>query len=292
MNITACPAPAPTTTTTSAINTSDVASVNSYYISMWANGTNTVSGWTGDLSSCTLGIISGAAIQTQLNAINYARALNGLDRVTGNLDGPAESAAVMMAANGAVSHNPPSTWKCYTSSGATAASQSVLALSGGMTPLTAIRLYLDDPGAGNTAVGHRRWLLNPFANYFGIGLTNSSSAIRVTNNQDTTNTNPHWVSWPSKGYFPNTIEPNGRWSLSNGNSNFKFTYAKVTVTHNGVNVPVTKYAVDNAYAKPTIVWQMPAGFEKAGTYNVSVTGGTSNGTVYNHAYSVTFFTPY
>jgi hypothetical protein len=35
-------------------------------------------------------------------------------------------------------------------------------------------------------------------------------------------------------------------------------------------VPVHQYRVENGYAQPTIVWQMPAGFATTGSYKVVV----------------------
>ena len=129
----------------------------------------------------------------------------GLDpvRFSAALSKRAQKAALIMAANRSLSHYPPRSWKCWSKQGADAAGQSNLALSlPRMTAGGAIKLYVDDPGASNTVVGHRRWVLNPAAEVFGSGLTSTSHALLVFGPTDDTNADPAWVSWPTPGWFP------------------------------------------------------------------------------------------
>ena len=79
-----------------------------------------------------------------------------------------------------------------------------------------IQLYLDDPGAGNYAAGHRRWVLNPWATTMGNGLTSSADALYVFGPTSDGNADPAWVAWPTAGWFPSPLQPRGRWSLSSG----------------------------------------------------------------------------
>ena len=115
-----------------------------------------------------------------------------------------------------------------------------------------------DPGSDNGA-GHRRWLLNPFATTMGTGSTDTANAMTVVGPTAAGRPNPAWVSWPSAGYFPTTLEPGGRWSLSAGNKQMDFRRATVRVYRNGVAVRATKLGVHNGYAQPSLVWQLPAG---------------------------------
>lgn len=285
------------TVSPTAINATDVNSVNTAYKNLWASGATVPAGWTGNASTCAAGNITQAAVNAQVNAVNFARQINGLGPVGSvALSDPTQigvqQAAVMMEANGAVSHSPTTAWRCYTAAGASAASKSNLALSlPSITPLQAIKLYMDEPGA-NIGAGHRRWILNPPSSAFAFGMTNAASALQVIGLAQNNTANPAYTHWPSSGYFPNTLEPNGRWSTSSGNTNTSFASATVTVTHNGVGVPVTKNAVETGYARPTIVWQMPATFEKAGTYTVTIKNILVGSTAYSHTYSVTFFAPF
>jgi hypothetical protein len=81
--------------------------------------------------------------------------------------GKAQQAALMMSANGQLSHNPPPSWLCYTAEGAQAAGSSNLYL--GRFGPAAITGYVYDAGSGNYAVGHRRWILYPQTQRMGTG---------------------------------------------------------------------------------------------------------------------------
>ena len=54
-----------------------------------------------------------------------------------------------------------------------------------------------------------------------------------------------------------------------------------------------KYRVENGYAQPTLVWQMPATSVRSGTINVVVRGIRIAGShrVYTRTYTVRMFTP-
>jgi hypothetical protein len=199
-----------------------------------------------------------------------------------------------MSANGALSHSPSSGWKCWSSAGAAAAGRSNLALAyPSLSAGQIIDLYMDEPGSGNIAVGHRRWLLNPFSTVVGIGSTNTANALTVIGPTSTSRPNPRWIGWPTSGYFPNAMEPNGRWSLSSGRRNISFAKARVRVYHNGVRIPVHKYAVENGYAQPTIVWRMPSGFSRTAAYRVIVKNirKKHSSKRLKYAYTVRLFTP-
>ena len=300
----ATPADAGTTTGTrvtarwsGAIDTRNLAAVNAAYWSQYASKQSVDIGWTGgSLSSCLPGASSATSNAATLSALNYVRSLAGLAPVTlsPTMNASAQRAALIMSANGALSHTPPSSWKCYSSSGATAASRSNLALAyPSIKSGQIVDLYMDDPGSTNVAVGHRRWVLNPFATVMGTGSTNTANALTVIGPTNRYRPNPRWVGWPTAGYFPNAIEPNGRWSLSAGNSRISFAKARVLVFKGTSRVYVHKYAVHTGYARPTIVWQMPSGFSKTGTYRVVVKNIRKRGSDrrYKHSYLVRLFTP-
>ena len=280
-----------------AIDTRSVAAVNAAYWSQYANQQAVPTDWFGgSLTGCQAGASSDASNQATLTAMNYVRSLAGLAPVTlnGSLNASAQAAALMMSANGALSHDPSSNWRCYTPAGAAAAGRSNLALSyPSITSGQIIDLYMDDPGSTNTAVGHRRWVLNPFTTQVGTGSTSTANALMVIGPRSSSRPNPRWVGWPTAGYFPNAIEPNGRWSLSAGRSGVSFARAKVRVYHNGARVSVHKYPVENGYAQPTLVWQMPAGFSTTGSYKVVVANIKKKGSrkPLRTAYTVNLFTP-
>ncbi len=299
-------------TTSTNIATYDKAAVNSAYKSLWEANVNVASGWTGSVTGCKAGNISAAARAAQINAVNFARRMANLTPIVGaNLTDTTQAnvqkAALMMEANGKLSHEPPTSWKCYTNAGAATAGKSDLALTPGSTikPVQAIKLYMDDGGSNNYAVGHRRWLLNPQTAVMAFGMTKSASAVQVIGlRQSTTSNNPMWAPWPSNGYFPNTIEPNGRWSISSRDSTC-FANATVSVKRNGVTIPTTVLSRNiTNMGNPTLVWQMPAKIDISGGYayvvsinnaNIRTSTGkcsTASSTRISHAYTVAFFKPY
>jgi uncharacterized protein YkwD len=279
-----------------AVNTASLSAVNSAYWSRYAVTQSRPTGWVGgSLSGCLAGTSTSSSAAT-LSALNYVRSLAGLAPVSlsSTLSAGAQRAALMMSANGALSHNPSTSWKCYSRAGAEAAGKSNLLLAyPSVKAGQIVDLYMDDPGASNKAVGHRRWLLNPFSTVVGTGSTDTANALTVIGPTSRSRPNPRYVGWPTAGYFPNAMEPDGRWSLSAGNKRTNFGKARVRVFRGTTSVPVRKYTVHNGYAQPTVVWQMPSGFSKTGTYRVVVKNIRKRGSTkrYKHSYMVRLFTP-
>jgi uncharacterized protein YkwD len=281
-----------------AVKTSSLSAVNAAYWSDYAPKYNVLVDWLGgSILGCLPGLTSSYTNQATLSALNYVRSLAGLAPVTfsSTMNASAQRAALIMAANNALSHAPSSNWKCWTSTGASTAGKSNLALAyPSLHAGQIIDLYMDDKGEGNVAAGHRRWILNPFSTVMGSGTTDTANALTVIGPTNSYRPNPPYVGWPSAGYFPNAMEPGGRWSLSAGSSKVSFRYAQIYVYRaDGVRVPVHKYAVHSGYAQPTVVWQMPSTFDKTANYTVGITGIKKSGYSgsLRTSYTVRLFTP-
>ncbi len=280
-----------------AINTNSEAAVNAAYWSQYAPKLSLPIDWLGgSLLGCLPGLSSLLSTNATLTSLNFVRSLAGLAPVTfsATLNAAAQQAALMMDANNTLNHFPSSNWRCFTRTGATAASRSNLAL--GYPSLQSgeiIDLYMNDDGSGNVAVGHRRWILNPFSTVMGSGSTNKANALTVVGPTSASRPNPRYVAWPTAGWFPNAMEPNGRWSLSAGLSRVNFARARIAVYDGSRRLYVHKYAVESGYAQPTLVWQMPAGISKTHAYKVVVTGIRRPGIRRNlsYTYTVRLFTP-
>lgn len=279
------------------IDTRSVAAVNAGYWSQYAAKQFLSTGWLGgSLLGCLPGLSSLTSNAATLSALNYVRSLAGLApvKLSSSLSYGAQRAALMMSANGALSHDPSRSWKCWSSAGAAAAGRSNLALSyPSIGSGQIIDLYMDEPGATNHAVGHRRWILNPFVTAVGTGSTDTANALTVIGPTSASRPNPKYVPWPTAGYFPNAMEPNGRWSLSAGRKGTSFRHAKLRVYQNGVRISVRKYPVENGYAQPTLVWEMPRGISKTGKFRVVVKNIRRKGTSkrFKYAYTVRLFAP-
>ncbi len=279
-----------------ALDTSDRAVVNAAYWDDYAPGLDQETGWTGSNSRCQAGTTSAASRGSTLSALNYARSLAGLAPVTfsATLNQRAQQTALIMSANEALSHEPPSSWRCWSSTGAANAGRSNIAIAWpSITSSGLVSLYLEDYGTSNRAVGHRRWLLNPFATQMGSGSTDTANAITVMGPTSSSRPNPTWVAWPSAGWFPNSLEPSGRWSLSSGNRSVDFGRASVRVYRDGSLVRTVRHPVAGGYGQPTLAWQMPDGTGRSGTFRVVVSGirlrGSENS--YTSAYDVRMFAP-
>lgn len=254
------------------INTTYRSVVNDSYKARYAPYLNTPSGYTG--LACLLGTMTQASRNATLSSVNYVRALAGLAPVSfGNatMNYKALQAAVIMQANGQLSHDPLTSWLCYTLGGGQAAAKSNLALyypqigSG-----QAVDLYMDDPGGNNVAAGHRRWVLYPFTTVMGDGTTKNANALTVIGPTSSTRPNPRWVRWPQAGYFPTQLEPVGRWSISSGYPGDRFGNAWVRMWKGSTRIYPHKYAVHNGYGMPTLVWQLPSGVRRTGAFTVQV----------------------
>jgi hypothetical protein len=216
--------------------------------------------------------------------------------------GKDQEAALMMSANGTLSHSPPESWDCYSPDGAEAAGNSNLSL--GSYGWDAVDGYMIDPGASNGPVGHRRWLLYPQTQTMGTGdippqSHSSSNALWVFDSHiwdPRPGTRDDFVAWPPPGYIPYPVVP-ARWSFAYPQADFSGT--TVTVTKDGESVPVTPESYVSGYGENTFVWifngmsssdtwTMPASDE---SYQVSVNNVVIGGQAQNFNYTVTVFDP-
>ena len=237
-------------------------------------------GWTGSTSTCTPGTISQLAQTRTLARIDYYRQLCGLPgniTLDASLNAKCQEAALMMSANGMLSHSPTSSWLCYTADGASAAGSSNLSL--GSFASGAIFSFMNDAGTGNTAVGHRRWILYSKATKFGHGATTSADALWVTGNTGPAPT-VNFVAFPSEGFFPAPLLPwSERWSFSKPGADFSSATVEMKGP-GGVTVPVTLEPLNGSYGDMTIVWK-PSGILGNGPTDVAYSVKVANVKVNN-----------
>ena len=271
------------------------AAVLAAYKARYVAALRVANNWNGSAAACRPGGTSTAYRNATLAAINWARGQAGLTPVPGlnaTYSGLAQRAALMMQANRSLSHNPPSSWRCWTSAGAAGAGHSNIAL--GAAGARSVGLYLADPGSTNTVVGHRRWLLFPRLGRIGIGNSGSANAIYVLGAPLAARPagTPGYVAWPTAGFFPRGAEPAGLWSLSSS-LGFSFRSAVVHVRGpNGAAVRVTRYAPVNGYGDNTLSWRLASVPSRTArvdqSWRVSVTGiRTRSGALTSYTYTVT-----
>lgn len=211
--------------------------------------------WDGDANNCFAGDISADARKKTLDRINYYRRLAKLPTEVGfddSLTPMCQKAALMMHSNNQLSHDPDSSWSCFSADGKQAAGKSNLAL--GAHSSEAIALYMIDPGANNGPVGHRRWILYSRAKDFGMGSTNRAHALYVIHNKVPTPEGLKYIAYPGPGYFPAPLLPI-RWSLSVPGADF--TGAEVLLKDaTGTDLDLEVLPVKNGFGDNTLVWEV------------------------------------
>jgi uncharacterized protein YkwD len=258
-------------------------------------------GWNGHVGSCVPGSTSSAYREAVIGRVNFFRALAGLPGISETTSSETrnnnQAAALIMSANAALSHNPPSSWTCYSSGGSSGAQSSNLAL--GRAGPEAIDLYIDDPGSFNTAAGHRRWILFPPRITMASGDIPSgtrSNALWVFGASGTRPPTADGVAWPPRGFVPYQVLPtmSDRWSLSYPGANF--SDAVVSMSRNGQAISVSYDSrAQNGYGDNTLVWRPATGpsgvvYGAGGidrTYAVQVSGIGGNGVPATISYTVT-----
>lgn len=285
------------------VNTANREDVRTFYKTIYLASDGVPSGWNGNVGKGLAGDTSADFKQAIQRRINWFRAMAGVPaNITLNptYSQKAQQAALMMSANNALSHTPPNTWLFYTAAGAEAAGSSNLYL--GRNGPSAITGYIDDPGANNGPVGHRRWILYPQTQLMGTGDVDGDSKYRRSNALwvfdsniwgSRPSTRDQFVAWPPPGFVPyTTVFP--RWSLSYPNADF--SGATVTMKKNGVQISTTLETVKDGYGENTVVW-LPQGQNFATkpktdiVYSVQVSNVLVGGVPRTFSYDVKVFDP-
>ena len=244
------------------IDTTDMAAVRDAYLHVYLPAIKVGNGWTGDGASCNAGRASAAAREAAITVINYYRALDGLAPVSENAAATrtAQQTALMMFVNNTLSHNPSTTWTCYSDAGGTAAGESNLAL-GYATAGQSIDGYMDDGGPMPQEVGHRSWILYPPQSQVGVGIAGNGAgsgyAIQLWG-QDGMQNNSRPASgtpWPAPGYFPFQNLPSQYWSYAEPGRDFGS--ARVAVTKNGKPLATSGVTQTTGFGDPKAFWTMP-----------------------------------
>jgi uncharacterized protein YkwD len=281
------------------VDTQDRAAVVAFFEQAYSASEGVPVGWDGDVASCNPGTSSRAFKEAMLRRINYFRAMAGVPAdivFDPELNEKCQRLALMMVAENRSSHFPDPSWSCYASDGAEAGAKSNLYYQTGSQPPSATSIvdgFIRDPGEGNFAAGHRRWLLYPRQQVMGSGTAQTA--------QDSANV--IWVigtfassplirsSWPPPGFVPyQVVFP--RWSFSFPGADF--SAATVAMTRNGQPVSLTLENLSQGFGDNTIVWVPSIVYEAPAAdtaYDVTVRGVAVNGSPQEFSYTVTLINP-
>lgn len=289
------------------IDRSNRASVINGYKNLYQPARATTFSENGDPNTCRAGTLPEYYLQASQTAINWARAQAGAPAITLDTEANsfAQEAALLMAANQQLNHNPPSSWKCYNQKRAQGAAASNLAFTYRGDQMSWLELYLDDFGPNNTYVGHRNWFLDPALTEMGVGQTNGLQATYVgelaERDYSPGRANPAGTAWPTSGYFPAPMLPtlSQRWSYNTYYvDNRSLSKATVTMRRLAPTTETVPVSFDHK-SDSLLVWRpsgpvlTPADFGgRDVTYEVVIGGVTLDGKpVPNITYQTTLVDP-
>ena len=234
--------------------------------------------WSGSVDTCTVGELSQNGLDNALRVFNLYRSLVGLKTFTLDAEAnrKAQACAMLMAANGTITHTPPTTWKCYTAEAAAIANSSSLATG---PSVSSVDGYVLDPGNATT-LGHRRWVFSSYLVSVGFGSAGRYSCQYQPPGQGGGGGGKPWIAWPPPGQIPfqvfkgawgGTLDSIG-WSIQSDTVNF--ASAQVTVTSGGRTLAMTLSQLASGYGSRYAMRMVPMGWTTAAgeKYDVSITG--------------------
>ena len=206
-----------------------------------------------------------------------------------------------VAANGYPGHFPEPAVACYTPAGAEGSGTSNL---GAGDPGRAMTIWTNDARnrALRAAVGHRRWVLNPFATYMSYGQVNSFAAQKVHSFDEEPPRSlaiaVEYVAFPYETYPFLLVEGDPPWSFSVvedqrniwGNQHPYFETARIRVVRmsDGASLVITdQYTDTEGFGVPNLLsWQVE-GWEYDTLYEVEIRNvSMQSGVTQSYSYPV------
>ena len=257
-----------------------------------------------DLDTCGAGELTQAAKDRALGAMNQIRALHGLApvRYSSLYDRSVQEAALIQVANGFPGHHPEPSAQCYTTAGAEGSRTSNLFGGGRDRDPGAHMIGWTDDARNRSlvaAVGHRRWMLNPFGAYMSYGQVRGYAAQKVFGFEDEEPITPHitvdYVAFPYETYPFHLVGEGTPWSFSIiedkrsiwGNRGAYFETATISVVRaaDGESLVITDRYTDTRGLN-LLSWQVE-GWEYDTLYEVEIRNVTlQSGVTRSYSYPV------
>ena len=264
-----------------------------------------------DLETCFAGRLTQAAKNRALEAANQIRALHGLTPVLYSTaySQHVQEAALIQAVNGYPGHQVDPSADCYTTEGAEGSRPNNLSgytngYLANQDPAQDMVGWTNDARNRSlvSSVGHRRWVLNPFAAYFAYGQVYGYAAQKVARYDlepaHAVRAEVDFVALPYEIYPAPLVEGDPPWSISvieypdaawkNIFDYFQDATITVTRVEDGVELPVTNRHTDTQdFGLPNILtwkvqhWQYDTLYEVEIEDVVSSDGGRTD-----YSYSV------
>lgn len=223
-----------------------------------------------------------------------------------DIDGALCQEAATIFAHGYLSHYPETTAPCYTQNAHFAAGKSNIGW--GRSGAGAVDQYMDDAGAGNSAVGHRRWFLWPHLGKIGFGfvdipygqdnLVPSSCAMVLNGGTVQRPVGLLHTAWPPiDAFVPRGLMPTSsrRWSYSRDNADLSAATVVVHRTGSVKNLVTKIEIVNDGFGDNTLVFVVDdvRAYDYTGdqAYVVEIENVSTSKGVINVAYNVTVINP-
>ncbi len=276
-----------------------------------------------DIANCEPGAVAEREKEAVLDYVNEIRSRHGLAPVTYDetYDEETAQAALLIVANNYMTHFPAEDSECYTEAGATGSASSNLYWGSPeeghgdplLAPSTAnVRGWLIDEDV--PALGHRRWLLDPFLHKISYGRVDGppvgddadrvghGSALKViyAEKPKLDDTAPDFVAYPYGDYpvdlfklgwywsFSALVDPSDPWQ----NEAIDFSKATVTVRRGRRTLTVRNVSFNNdGIGLPNhLQWQVPDARIDV-PYTVEIANVDVAGRLRSYTYDVMFTEP-
>ena len=253
-----------------------------------------------------------AETQTQaLNAVNFCRYVAGLPddvELKSDLSEASQAGAMINAANGVLTHNPsrPSGIdNALYNLGKKGCGSSNIAYNHNSVTRSVVCFMEDTDESNISALGHRRWLLNPSMKYIGVGNVGAYSSVYVFDSSRSGSYTGDYVCWPAKNMpyeLYGTMEQYA-FSVSLGNAYDTPSRSKVKVTVSSQKLGKSwtldsscndyeKYMNvnnDNYGTQKCIIFNVGEIFPENDTVSVTISGISKSGSSTSLSYQVKFF---
>jgi|GEM_PF-3825044 len=286
------------------VDPKDRAAAKTFFQDIYMSTEGVTQTWDGDYATCNEGSADPVFDNALLLHVNYFRAMAGIPaNITLNeeFNRKVRKAALIMSANGALTHNVTPDLTCFSEEGKEGAANSNLTNTDGWDVIG--ELYMKDGGAGNFFLGHRRWILHPQTQTMGVGSVPAIDSYEGANGlwvNDGNAFNPYpetrdgYIAWPPPGFVPSQVAY-PRWSFGRPNANYDNT--TVTMTKNGVPINVVQEQVFPFLQVDTLAW-IPEGLDSMDSwpavtedavYEVTLNNVVIDDVPQNLSYTVTIF---
>jgi len=224
-------------------------------------------------SPCSAGNISDSTVQSALNSVNFVRYIAGLPSNVGIKDEYnvlAQHASLVNFMNGRISHTPVQPEGLEDdlySLGYKGAGSSNIGMGYVSIVSSVISGYMEDTDTSNiSALGHRRWILNPDMQYTGFGMVGNSTAMYAHDTSAPEDFTGDYICWPANN-TPYELVDTGSYGYDSSGNLIPYGYAYSVTLGNSYDTPdISKVTVDVTSEKLDKTWHLDSSCNEMTNY--------------------------